>query len=72
MINDNHPELREDEIFICNTAGTATHCTCLSKRIGKIAYNIYDDEMTILRPIFINKNEYSDFIKSKRSKPHTP
>lgn len=59
--NDNHPELREDEMFVGNVLMSSYEDSGWeSKRLGKIAYTasgVIIEEEPNMYPLFKSKNE---------------
>lgn len=53
-----HPETEDGEILYCNVdiksnKSFLKHCRWKTARIGKVAYNIYGDIISIMQPVFI-------------------
>ena len=66
MRNIEHPEKKEDEIFLTNaTYDEYRHIGWKSKRKGHIAYDIFGDRLNFVFPVFVNKQEYEDKMKRK-------
>ena len=58
-INKNHPELKEGEVFLTNTANPEmTNIGWESKRLGVVAYDIHGLIVKGLYPVFKNKDEH--------------
>jgi len=63
--NDNHPEIRDGEVFHCNTANpTASQVKADSRRVGVKAYDLEGNVIEGLSPVFIShKDEAKILIK---------
>ena len=58
MFNETHPELRDGEIFVTNTANPEmTNIGWKTKRIGNTAYSINGLIVSGLRPVFRKEDE---------------
>lgn len=62
-----HPELREGEMFLTNsTEEEYGRIRWMTKRIGEVAYNIRGeviDSIDKLFPVFVQKQEYEEGMK---------
>lgn len=59
--NQNHPELMTGEMFLTNSASNDfRHIGHKTKRVGLIAYDIYGNVVSGLKPVFVQKQEYEE------------
>tara|TARA_R110000850_G_scaffold108_5_gene873 strand:+ start:271 stop:480 length:210 start_codon:yes stop_codon:yes gene_type:complete len=56
--NSEHPELKSGEMFVTNTANNLmTNIGWHTKRLGRVAYDVYGDPIQGLYPVFKSKDE---------------
>ena len=63
--NANHPELREDEVFLCNLEiedleRSFSEYNWKTKRLGEKSYDAFGNPLEICRPLFISKKEWDE------------
>ena len=64
--NETHPELKEGEMFLTNASfDDYTYIRWITKRRGIQAYTIDGEELTVLRPVFVQKEEYEEGMKKR-------
>jgi len=62
--NQGHPELRPGEVFLTNSFADAKAIGYISKRIGKMAYDIYGNTIEDYVPVFVSKDEFEKNVKA--------
>jgi len=65
--NETHPELKEGEMFLTNSSfENYTLIGWRTKRRGIQAYTIDGEELIMIRPVFVQKEEYEEGMKDGR------
>jgi len=65
--NETHPELEEGEMFLTNSSfDNYIFIRWKTKRQGIQAYTIDGKELTMLKPVFVQKEEYEEGMKDVR------
>lgn len=58
---NNHPELREGEVFLTNTSSEQFgQIGYKTKRLGDVAYDIYGKYVDNLQPVFVQRSELEE------------
>lgn len=75
-LSENHPELREGEIFLTNISCDRDWLQWSSiglqtKRLGDTAYDVYDHVIDGMQPVFVQKDEHDQNLLSHGIDPET-
>jgi hypothetical protein len=52
-----HPELKRGEVFLTNSSNGLKTSSWKTKRVGKVAYNIFGEVVKGYSPVFVKKQE---------------
>ncbi len=63
-----HTELQEGEIFLTNSSKNGEECAYIPHRVGQIAYDINDEVVEWLRPVFVLEEDYKKWLEEKNKK----
>ena len=69
--NDNHPELRDGEMLLRNTAGDGSSSGYKTRHLGEVAFNMHGKVVSGLRPVFVQKSEYDAVVLKNRGAVET-
>ena len=56
----NHPEKRKGELYLTNSEQWGENIGYKSRRIGKVAYDVYGNPVSGFVPVFISIKEWHD------------